>query len=66
MSGDVRPVAADVAAADLGEVADQLRAVLAAVEAGELACTAVTRRRIEGAVLALDVLRNVSFVALQS
>jgi hypothetical protein len=41
---------------DVAEVADGLRALLADLEAGELSCSAAMRHRIEGAVLALEVI----------
>lgn len=40
----------------VAETVGQLRAILAAVDAGELEVSATERARIEGAVLALDVL----------
>ncbi len=44
--------------ADPAEVAEQLRAVLAAVDDGELSCSAGFRNRLQGAVLALERLRS--------
>ncbi|MCV6968984.1 hypothetical protein [Mycobacterium bohemicum] len=40
----------------MAETVSQLRAILAAVDAGDLEASAAERARIEGAVLALDVL----------
>lgn len=40
------------------EAAEHLRTLLAAIEAGELHCSTATRHRIEGAVLALDVMES--------
>lgn len=39
------------------DTAEQLRAVLAAIDGGALAATSATRHRLEGAVMALDAVR---------
>jgi hypothetical protein len=44
---------------DAAELAEQLSAVLGSIEAGELTCSAATRHRIEGAVLALSTWRAI-------
>lgn len=40
------------------DLADRLAALLAAIDSGELTASAATRYRLEGAVVALDVLNG--------
>jgi hypothetical protein len=42
--------------AALGAVAEQVRAVLAGVDAGELSCSRAYRNRLQGAAVALEAL----------
>jgi hypothetical protein len=46
------------AAGVLAQSAAQLRGVLAEADEGELTCPPATRRRLEGAALALDVMAS--------
>jgi hypothetical protein len=41
---------------ELASVVDSLRAVLTAIDAGELSCSAAYRNRVQGAVVALESL----------
>jgi hypothetical protein len=52
--------------APAADAATQLRAVLAAVDAEELSCSASTRHRIEGAALALESLTEAAPAAESS
>jgi hypothetical protein len=45
-----------ISRSELASVVDSLRAVLAAIDAGELSCSPAYRNRLQGAVVALDAL----------